>query len=666
MDSWFVKTTEYKEKMIALNNTINWKPKSTGEGRFGNWLENLVDWNLSRSRFWGIPIPIWRTADGNNEICIGSMEELKEEINKSIKAGNMSSNPLEKFEANNFSDDNYSVFDLHRPFVDEIILTAKNGEAMTRELDLIDVWFDSGSMPYAQLHYPFENKKEFETNFPADFIAEGVDQTRGWFFTLHAISTILFDNISFKNVISNGLVLDKDGNKMSKRLGNAVDPFKTLKKYSADATRWYMITNSQPWDNLKFNELGIQEVQRKFFGTIFNTYSFFSLYANIDSFNFSEKYIPVQERDELDRWILSELNSLIKTVETSLNKYESNKATREIQNFVINKLSNWYVRLSRRRFWKGNYNFEKISAYQTLYECLEKIAIISSPIAPFFMDNLFQDLNNVANKLKITSVHLANYPKIEEKNIDLLLEKKMQLAQNITSLALSIRKKENIRVRQPLQKILIPVVNNNKNLIKNVETIILNEINVKEIEYLNENNNVLKKEIKANFKTLGPKFGKQMKEIAKKIHALNDNEIKQLEADNLIQLDNGTTIGINDVIINTKDIPGYSVASNEGVTVALDVHINENLKNEGLAREFVNRIQNYRKDNSFEVTDKITLSILKDPKIMPSFQKNLNYICDETLAEAINFTENLDGTYTEFDLINSITAKVKIEKSKHG
>ena len=666
MDSWFVKTTDYKEKMIALNNTINWKPKSTGEGRFGNWLENLVDWNLSRSRFWGIPIPIWRTDDGKNEICVGSIKELKEEINKSIKAGNMSSNPLEKFEANNFSDDNYSVFDLHRPFVDEIILTAENGEAMTRELDLIDVWFDSGSMPYAQLHYPFENKKEFETNFPADFIAEGVDQTRGWFFTLHAISTILFDNISFKNVISNGLVLDKDGNKMSKRLGNTVDPFKTLKKYSADATRWYMITNSQPWDNLKFNELSIQEVQRKFFGTIFNTYSFFSLYANIDSFNFSEKYIPVQERDELDRWILSELNSLIKTVETSLDKYESNKATREIQNFVINKLSNWYVRLSRRRFWKGDYNLEKISAYQTLYECLEKIAIISSPIAPFFMDNLFQDLNNVTNKLKITSVHLANYPKIEEKNIDLLLEKKMQLAQNITSLALSIRKKENIRVRQPLQKILIPVVNNNKNLIKNVETIILNEINVKEIEYLNENNNVLRKQIKANFKTLGPKFGKQMKEIASKISALNDNEIKQLEKDNLIQLDNGTTISINDVIINTKDIPGYSVASNEGVTVALDIHINENLKSEGLAREFVNRIQNYRKDNSFEVTDKITLNILKDPKIMPSFQKNLNYICDETLAEAINFIENLDGSYTEFNLINSITAKVKIQKSKYG
>ena len=666
MDSWFVKTTDYKQKMIALNNTINWKPKSTGEGRFGNWLENLVDWNLSRSRFWGIPIPIWRTADGKKEICIGSIKELKEEINKSIEAGNMMSNPLKKFEINNFSDDNYSIFDLHRPFVDEIILTSDSGEVMTRELDLIDVWFDSGSMPYAQLHYPFENKTTFEANFPADFIAEGVDQTRGWFFTLHAISTILFNNVSFKNVISNGLVLDKDGNKMSKRLGNAVDPFITLKKYSADATRWYMITNSQPWENLKFNELGIQEVQRKFFGTIFNTYSFFSLYANIDSFNFTEEHIPAKERHELDRWILSELNSLIKTVEINLDKYESNKATREIQDFVINKLSNWYVRLSRRRFWKGEYNFDKISAYQTLYECLEKLAIISSPISPFFMDNLFQDLNNVTNKLNVTSVHLANYPSVEENNIDLLLEKKMQLAQNITSLALSIRKKENIRVRQPLQKILIPIVNNNENLIKNVETIILNEINVKEIEFLNENNNVLKKQVKPNFKTLGPKFGKQMKEVARKINSFSEKEIKQLEENNIIKLDNEKAISLSDVTINTKDIPGYSVAANEEVTVALDINISEDLKNEGIAREFVNRIQNYRKDNSFEVTDKITITILKDPNVIPSFQKNLNYICDETLAKEVNFIENIDDSYVEFNLVNSITTKVKIQKFKNG
>ena len=668
MDSWFVKTTDYKTRMMELNNTINWKPKSTGEGRFGNWLENLVDWNLSRSRFWGIPIPIWRTKDGESEICISSIEELKTEIEKSIAAGIMKTNPLAEFKVGDFSEENYNTFDLHRPYVDEIILVSEDGTPMTRELDLIDVWFDSGAMPYAQLHYPFENKDVFEQNYPADFIAEGVDQTRGWFFTLHAISTMLFDSVAYKNVISNGLVLDKNGNKMSKRLGNAADPFQIIDKYGADATRWYMISNAQAWDNLKFDESGIGEVQRKFFGTLYNTYSFFALYANIDSFSFSEDVIVLAERDELDRWILSELNTLIKEVEGNYENYEPTRSARLIQDFVINKLSNWYVRLSRRRFWKGEYNKAKVSAYQTLYECLEKVAIISSPIAPFFMDNLFQDLNSVCKKMGVESVHLADFPSINSAVIDIDLEEKMQLAQNITSLALSLRKKEQIRVRQPLQKIMVPIVNAKMGTsIKGVEKIILSEINVKEIEYLTVDSGILTKQIKPNFKTLGPKFGKEMKLISGAIAQFTNEDIKEIERDGSYKINDTITINLTDVEISSADVPGYIVSSSNGVTVALDITISQNLKDEGLAREFVNRLQNLRKEKNFEVTDMIHIEVEKNQAITNAINNNLEYICSETLAKALIFTEDSSFEGETIDLIDTLTASVKIIKIRnHG
>ena len=668
MDSWFVKTTDYKARMMELNNTINWKPKSTGEGRFGNWLENLVDWNLSRSRFWGIPIPIWRTEDGEKEICISSVEELKTEIEKSVSAGVMKTNPLAKFKAGDFSEDNYNTFDLHRPYVDDIILVSEDGKPMTRELDLIDVWFDSGAMPYAQLHYPFENKKVFEQNYPADFIAEGVDQTRGWFFTLHAISTMLFDSVAYKNVISNGLVLDKSGNKMSKRLGNAPDPFQIIDKYGADATRWYMISNAQPWDNLKFDEKGIQEVQRKFFGTLYNTYSFFALYANIDGFSFSEDVIVVAERDELDRWVLSELNTLIKNVEGNFENYEPTRSARLIQDFVINKLSNWHIRLSRRRFWKGEYNKAKISAYQTLYECLEKVAIISSPIAPFFMDNLFLDLNSVCKKLSVESVHLSDFPNVNTAVIDIDLEEKMQLAQNITSLALSLRKKEQIRVRQPLQKIMVPIVNAKmETSIKGVEKIILSEINVKEIEYLTVDSGILTKQIKPNFKTLGPKFGKDMKLISGAIAQFTNEDIKEIERDGSYKINDTITINLTDVEISSADVPGYIVSSSNGVTVALDITISQNLKDEGLAREFVNRLQNLRKEKNFEVTDMIHIEVEKNQAITNAINNNLEYICSETLAIALSFTEAGSFEGETIDLIDTLTASVKIIKIRnHG
>jgi len=668
MDSWFVKTTDYKARMMELNNTINWKPKSTGEGRFGNWLENLVDWNLSRSRFWGIPIPIWRTEDGEKEICISSVEELKTEIEKSVSAGVMKTNPLAKFKTGDFSEENYNTFDLHRPYIDDIILVSEDGKPMTRELDLIDVWFDSGAMPYAQLHYPFENKKVFEQNYPADFIAEGVDQTRGWFFTLHAISTMLFDSVAYKNVISNGLVLDKSGNKMSKRLGNAPDPFQIIDKYGADATRWYMISNAQPWDNLKFDEKGIQEVQRKFFGTLYNTYSFFALYANIDGFSFSEDVIVVAERDELDRWILSELNTLIKNVEGNFENYEPTRSARLIQDFVINKLSNWHIRLSRRRFWKGEYNKAKISAYQTLYECLEKVAIISSPIAPFFMDNLFLDLNSVCKKLSVESVHLSDFPNVNTAVIDIDLEEKMQLAQNITSLALSLRKKEQIRVRQPLQKIMVPIVNAKmETSIKGVEKIILSEINVKEIEYLTVDSGILTKQIKPNFKTLGPKFGKDMKLISGAIAQFTNEDIKEIERDGSYKINDTITINLTDVEISSADVPGYIVSSSNGVTVALDITISQNLKDEGLAREFVNRLQNLRKEKNFEVTDMIHIEVEKNQAITNAINNNLEYICSETLAKALSFTEAGSFEGETIDLIDTLTASVKIIKIRnHG
>ena len=663
LDSWFVKTTDYKDRMIKLNKKINWKPKSTGEGRFGNWLENLVDWNLSRSRFWGIPIPIWRTKNGEEEICIGSVEELKQEINKSIKAGFMQENPLLNFQANEFSKENYTSFDLHRPYVDDIILVSKSGEAMKRELDLIDVWFDSGAMPYAQIHYPFENKSLFEKNYPADFIAEGVDQTRGWFFTLHAISSILFDSVAYKNVISNGLVLDKDGNKMSKRLGNTVDPFSLINKYGADATRWYMISNAQPWDNLKFNEDGIVEVQRKFFGTLYNTYSFFSLYANIDAFSYSEKEIPIKKRSEIDRWIISELNTLIKQVEKNYNDYEPTRVARLIQDFVIGKLSNWHVRLSRRRFWKGEYTSEKVSAYQTLYECLETISIIASPIAPFFMDRLFQDINTVSGRSNAKSVHLTDFPKSNKEKIDLDLERKMRLAQEITSLALSLRKKELIRVRQPLQKIMIPILNQNmKQDIEEMQSIILSEINIKEIQYLTENSDILIKKIKPNFKVLGPKFGKEMKLISESISKFTANDIAQIEKEKMYVINSQITISLSDVDIVSADIPGFSVSSNDSLTVALDVTISEKLQREGLARELINRIQNLRKEKSFEVTDNIIILIENNNNLKIDIKNNLTYICDETLATELQFVDVIDENFTTIQLINQISVKVNIKK----
>ena len=664
MDSWFVKTTDYKERMMELNSTINWKPKSTGEGRFGKWLENLVDWNLSRSRFWGIPIPIWRTEDGETEICISSVEQLKSEIEKSIAAGIMKFNPLTDFVVGDMSDENYNSFDLHRPYVDDVILVSKDGSPMKRELDLIDVWFDSGSMPYAQLHYPFENKDIFEKNYPADFIAEGVDQTRGWFFTLHAISTMLFDSVAYKNVISNGLVLDKNGNKMSKRLGNAVDPFITIAKYGADATRWYMISNAQPWDNLKFDEGGIVEVQRKFFGTLYNTYSFFVLYANIDGFNYSEDDVPISERTELDRWILSELNTLIKEVEGNYESYEPTRVARLIQDFVMDKLSNWHVRLSRRRFWKGEYNTEKVAAYQTLFECLEKVALLASPIAPFFMDRLFQDLNTVSGKHSASSIHLSDFPKSDASVIDKDLERKMQMAQNVTSLALSLRKKERLRVRQPLQKIMIPILNAKMQKdIDGVSTIILSEINVKEIEFLGKDSDVLTKQIKPNFKTLGPKFGKDMKLISRAVNQFSADDIKKIEMDENYPINESITIDISDVEITSKDIPGCIVATNNGLTVALDITLSDELREEGLAREFINRIQNLRKDSGLEVTDKVKIQVEKNDSLTAAIKNNFAYICDETLAVQLDFEEHSIMNGSEIELIDNISTKVLIIKN---
>ena len=664
MDSWVVKTTDYKERMMELNSTINWKPKSTGEGRFGKWLENLVDWNLSRSRFWGIPIPIWRTEDGETEICISSVEQLKSEIEKSIAAGIMKFNPLTDFVVGDMSDENYNSFDLHRPYVDDIILVSKDGSPMKRELDLIDVWFDSGSMPYAQLHYPFENKDIFEKNYPADFIAEGVDQTRGWFFTLHAISTMLFDSVAYKNVISNGLVLDKNGNKMSKRLGNAVDPYITIAKYGADATRWYMISNAQPWDNLKFDEGGIVEVQRKFFGTLYNTYSFFVLYANIDGFNYSEDDVPISERTELDRWILSELNTLIKEVEGNYESYEPTRVARLIQDFVMDKLSNWHVRLSRRRFWKGEYNTEKVAAYQTLFECLEKVALLASPIAPFFMDRLFQDLNAVSGKHSASSIHLSDFPKSDASVIDKDLERKMQMAQNVTSLALSLRKKERLRVRQPLQKIMIPILNANMQKdIDGVSTIILSEINVKEIEFLGKDSDVLTKQIKPNFKTLGPKFGKEMKLISGVVNQFSADDIKKIEKDGNYLINESITIDISDVEITSKDIPGCIVATNNGLTVALDITLSDELREEGLAREFINRIQNLRKDSGLEVTDKVKIQVEKNDSLTAAIKNNFAYICDETLAVQLDFEEHSIMNGSEIELIDNISTKVLIIKN---
>jgi len=669
LDSWFIKSTAVKDRMIELNKTINWKPESTGTGRFGNWLENLNDWNLSRSRYWGIPIPIWRTEEGDEEICISSVEELKAEVEKAITAGLMTDNPLANFEVGNMSKENYDTFDLHKNYVDEITLVSASSKPMKREADLIDVWFDSGSMPYAQQHYPFENKEKIDNNkfFPADLIAEGVDQTRGWFFTLHAIGAMVFDSVAYKNVISNGLVLDKNGQKMSKRLGNGIDPFTTLDKYGADATRWYMITNAQPWDNLKFDLDGITEVQRKFFGTLYNTYGFFALYANLDGFTYSEDEIPVTERPEIDRWIISKLNSLINTVDEHFDAFEPTKAGRAIQEFVNDELSNWYVRLCRRRFWKGEYSQDKIAAYQTLYKCLEIVAQLSSSIAPFYMDQLYSDLIAVSGKGNNESVHLSDFPVANENVIDTDLEERMSIAQKVSSMVLSLRKKESLKVRQPLQKIMVPILDDKfKRQLQEVEDLILSETNVKELEYLMDTAGVLVKSIKPNFKTLGPKYGKIMKQIAATVNQFGADEIAELEGNGSKTLTiNGENVilELNDVEISTQDIPGWLVQSEGGITVALDITLSPELKEEGLAREFVNRIQNIRKESGLELTDKIHLKILEHNEINQAINNNKNYICSETLAKELFLVKELkQNEGIEVEIENNITTIISIEK----
>ncbi|MEP5256240.1 MAG: isoleucine--tRNA ligase [Winogradskyella arenosi] len=660
LDSWFIKVTDVKGRMHELNTSINWKPKSTGEGRFGNWLANANDWNLSRSRFWGIPLPIWRSEDGKEQLCIGSVAELKEEIAKSVEAGVMSEDIFADFEVGNMSEANYETIDLHKNVVDKIVLVSASGQPMKRESDLIDVWFDSGSMPYAQWHYPFENKNLIDNNeaFPADFIAEGVDQTRGWFYTLHAIGTMVFDSVAYKNVVSNGLVLDKNGQKMSKRLGNAVDPFETLSKYGADATRWYMISNANPWDNLKFDSEGIAEVSRKFFGTLYNTYSFFTLYTNIDGFSYSEGDIPLEERPEIDRWVLSELNTLIQRVDEYYAEYEPTKAARAISDFTQDHLSNWYVRLSRRRFWKGDYQTDKISAYQTLYTCMETIAKLGAPIAPFFMDRLYLDLNAVTKKETFESVHLADFPVADTTVIDTVLERKMYNAQTICSLVLSLRAKEKIKVRQPLQKIMIPIQNQQqKEEIAAVSELIKHEVNIKEIELLEDASDILVKQIKPNFKALGPKFGKYMKLIANAVRGFSADDIKKIEQNGQLDINIGektVTLGLEDVEITSQDIEGWLVANEGALTVALDVTISEDLREEGIARELVNRIQNLRKDSGYEVTDRINVQILKDDPIVKAVTSNEAYIKSETLTDELEITDTLDnGIEIVFDNVNT-------------
>ena len=666
LDSWFIKVTDVKERMAALNQTINWKPKATGTGRFGNWLANANDWNLSRSRYWGIPLPIWRTEDGKEAICIGSVEELKTEMAKAVKAGVMEADIFADFEVGNMSDENYATLDLHKNIVDQITLVSASGKPMKREADLIDVWFDSGSMPYAQWHYPFENKEKIDehTSYPADFIAEGVDQTRGWFYTLHAIGTMVFDSVAYKNVVSNGLVLDKNGQKMSKRLGNAVDPFETLSTYGADATRWYMISNANPWDNLKFDLEGIEEVKRKFFGTLYNTYSFFSLYTNLDNFKYEEADIPLEERPELDRWILSELHTLIKKVDEFYAEYEPTKAARAISDFTQEYLSNWYVRLSRRRFWKGDYQNDKISAYQTLYTCMVTLAKLGAPIAPFYMDRLYQDLTLVTQKENVESVHLAEFPKYDERIIDKRLERKMENAKTISSLVLSLRAKEKIKVRQPLQRIMIPVDNDQqKEEILAVANLIKSEVNIKEIELLEDASDILVKQIKPNFKALGPRFGKDMKLVASAVGKFTAADIKNIEQNGEINIEiNGKSIilGVADVEITSQDIEGWLVANEGALTVALDVTLTDHLRREGIARELVNRIQNLRKDSGFEVTDRIDVKLQKDANIVKAIDANIDYIKSETLTEELEIMDSVNnGIEIAFD---EVTTKLFIQK----
>ena len=661
LDSWFIRTTAIKDKLIALNKTINWKPEATGSGRFGNWLENLVDWNLSRSRYWGTPLPIWRTEDGSEEMCISSVEMLSNEIEKSIAAGFMKENPYKNHK-------DYNSFDLHRPYIDNVVLVSASGKEMRRESDLIDVWFDSGAMPYAQVHYPFEcNDEQLKACFPADFIAEGVDQTRGWFFTLHAIATLCFDTIAFKNVVSNGLVLDKVGNKMSKRLGNAVDPFEVLKTYGPDATRWYMITNTQPWENLKFDQAGIDEVRRKFFGTLYNTYSFFALYANIDGFAYKEADIEYSKRLEIDRWILSELNTLIEYCDKSYSDYEPTKAGRAIADFVDGYLSNWYVRLCRRRFWKGEYTDDKISAYQTLYTCLETLARLAAPIAPFFSDRLFNDLNNVSGRFEFNTVHACDFPVANKELVDKDLESRMQMAQKICSLVLSLRKRNNLKVRQPLSKIMIPAKDaTQQSHIEAVKDLILSEVNVKGIEFLTKENNVLVKSIKANFKTLGPKFGPKMKAIAAAITAFGQDDIAKIESEGRFVLNiegSEIEIALTDVEIITQDIPGWVVANEDALTVALDTTITDDLRMEGISRELVNRIQNIRKESDFDVTDNIIVEIEQHNLLCPAVERFMDYICSETLTKELKFVEKVQEPTQMIDVIDGVELGIKIMKA---
>lgn len=667
LDSWFIRTTAVKDKMIALNNTINWKPQSTGTGRFGNWLENLVDWNLSRSRFWGTPLPIWRTEDGSESKCIGSVEELMNEINAAVAAGVMEKNIFEGFEVGDNSKENYEKIDLHRPFVDDIFLVSASGKKMFREPDLIDVWFDSGAMPYAQRHYPFEYKEKFGEVFPADFIAEGVDQTRGWFFTLHAIATMIDESVSFKNIISNGLVLDKNGNKMSKRLGNAVEPFAAIEENGSDPLRWYMLTNSQPWDNLKFDIAGVDEVKRKFFGTLYNTYNFFAMYANIDGFVHAENEIPVSERPELDRWIISLLNSLVKEVSESYENYEPTRAGRAISEFVSENLSNWFVRLSRKRYWGGSYDKDKISAYQTLYACLNTVAKLMAPIAPFYADLLYSDLNKITAREPDQSVHLADFPGYDESLINSDLEEKMALAQKASSMILGLRRKEKLKVRQPLAKIMVPVLNSEfQEQFDAVKNIILSEVNVKEVEYLTDSSDVISKKIKANFKTLGPKYGKLMKQISGAIAAFSQHDISEMERNGGCELQISGEIvklGLEDVEIQTEDIPGWLVATEGGLTIALDINLTEELKQEGIAREFVNKIQNIRKDSDFDVTDRISLKIQKHEFYNLAVENFREYISNQTLAAELVMVDMLGEQNTNVVEIDAgVDARIQVVK----
>lgn len=658
LESWFIKTTALKERLVDLNKTINWKPESTGTGRFGNWLENLVDWNLSRSRFWGTPLPIWRTEDGKEEKCIGSVAELREEVALANQAFAEDHTLVEK---NNAA---LEKKDLHRPYVDDIVLVSPQGQKMLREADLIDVWFDSGAMPYAQWHYPFENQEVFAENFPADFISEGVDQTRGWFFTLHAIAGLLFDKVAFKNVVSTGLVLDKNGNKMSKRLGNGIDPFSTIKTYGPDATRWYMVANANPWDNLKFDLEGVKEVMRRFFSTLQNTYAFFALYANLDGFTYSEDTVPVATRTESDRWIISKLNSLIKEVDEAYAQYEPTRAARLIQDFTINDVSNWYVRLNRKRFWQGEYGPDKQAAYQTLYECLVTIAKLSSAIAPFYMDRLYRDLNNVTRREEYISVHLSRFPEADQEVIDQELEARMELAQNTSSLVHSLRKQHTIKVRQPLSKILIPVLNEHfKQRVQAVEALILSEVNVKDIEYIDDASGILVKKIKPNFRRLGKQYGPKMKDITAAIAKMGQHEINLLEKEQQYEISlAGERIRLTteDVEITSEDIPGWSVAKEGNITVALDIHVTDELRKEGIARDLVNRIQNLRKDLGLEVQDKIHISIEKsDPLIAEAIQAYMTYICTETQAQSLQIVDQLPED-SEILTLDDMELKIKI------